>query len=682
MKVTAVIPAYNEAATIGAVIEVLRQVPLIEEIIVVSDGSEDGTAAVAREHGATVIELEQNRGKGAAMAQGAQQAQGDILLFLDADLEGLTPAHVESLLEPVMQGEAEMTVGVFHRGRSLTDWAQIIAPHLSGQRAILKSLFLSAGTEASRFEVEVMLSATAREKGWRVKKVPLSNMTHIMKEEKRGFTRGMVARLGMYKDIAGFFWRSNRKKRKLFRPIVWLLVLLLGLALLEFDLSHIQMARASAKQLADLALAGGQERILIVAPHPDDEVLAAGGLISQAKSQGDSVRVVFVTNGDGFRRGIEAWKGEIPVDPQDFLAYGEQRQEEAKRALAVLGVGEEDLSFLGYPDGGVGKMWENSWSDQEPYLSPTTRKSHVPYSHALSPGAAYVAPNLIADLVRVISYFHPTLIYTSDTDDSHPDHWATGAFTLAALAACPRSQVPQLPPVYTYLVHSGLWQITPAISKANPLLPPAYFLARGTPWYKLALSNETLERKKQALQEYKTQKKVISGFMANFLRPNEVFSQGVIKTIGNTPSLIIRDFRGDSVAQKIERGGDFRALYLGLNQGDLEVRLDLWGPVGPLVTYRLGVYVWRAGEVRPVARYVLSFSSGKGSGVKWLQKPEDYDGEARISYEDQAIHLRLQHILPESASAADYLMISADSWVSKVPVDRIPWQLLRLKGEN
>ncbi|GFN22643.1 MAG: glycosyltransferase family 2 protein [Thermoanaerobacteraceae bacterium] len=214
MKVTAVIPAYNEAATIGSVIEVLRRVPLVDEIIVVSDGSEDATAEVARKQGARVIELAENCGKGVAMVRGAREARGEVLIFLDADLEGLTPEHVENLLNPVLQGEAEMTIGVFARGRCLTDWAQVIAPHLSGQRAMPRALFLGAGIEDSRFEVEVMLSTVARRRGWRVKKVPLFNMTHVMKEEKRGFARGIIARMGMYKDIAWFFWRAGLKRHR------------------------------------------------------------------------------------------------------------------------------------------------------------------------------------------------------------------------------------------------------------------------------------------------------------------------------------------------------------------------------------------------------------------------------------------------------------------------------------
>ncbi|NLW06373.1 MAG: glycosyltransferase [Clostridia bacterium] len=214
MGVTAIIPAYNEAKTVGKVVDVLKQVVSITEIIVVDDGSEDATAATARRHGAKVIKLGINSGKGAAMTAGARQAQEEILLFLDADLEGLTPFHVEALITPLVDGITDMTVGVFCHGRSFTDLAQTVAPQLSGQRSIRKELFLAVGAESSRFEVEILLNSEARRHGWRVQRVPLTNMTHVMKEEKRGLYRGVLARIGMYKDIVKFFWRWTWKKAK------------------------------------------------------------------------------------------------------------------------------------------------------------------------------------------------------------------------------------------------------------------------------------------------------------------------------------------------------------------------------------------------------------------------------------------------------------------------------------
>ncbi len=214
MGVSAIIPAYNEEATVGKVIDILKKVPKVTEIIVVNDGSEDATTAVARRHGAQVIEMDINSGKGAAMTAGADQARGNILLFLDADLEGLRTEHVKALITPLTAAVADMTVGIFNGGRSFTDLAQVVAPQLSGQRAIRKELFLSVETENSRFEIEMLLNNEASNQGWRVQKVPLPNITHITKEEKRGFYRGAVARMGMYKDIAGFCWRWTREKIK------------------------------------------------------------------------------------------------------------------------------------------------------------------------------------------------------------------------------------------------------------------------------------------------------------------------------------------------------------------------------------------------------------------------------------------------------------------------------------
>ncbi|SMB92310.1 N-acetylglucosaminyl deacetylase, LmbE family [Thermanaeromonas toyohensis ToBE] len=678
MRVSAIIPAYNEAPTVGKVVATLRQVPLVDEIIVVNDGSWDDTAEVARRQGAIVIDLKRNHGKGKAMLKGAHKARGEILLFLDADLEGLTPSHVEELLRPVLNGEADMTVGVFRRGRSLTDWAQVIAPYLSGQRAIPKKLFLAAGREATGFEIEVMLSRFAREKGWRVKRVPLANMTHVMKEEKRGLARGVVARLGMYKDIATFFWRQSLKKRKFLRPALWLLFLLGGIALLGYDISHTRVARAASRQLGDLPLSGMGERILIISPHPDDEVLAAGGLIARAKSEGASVHVVFLTNGDGFRRGLEAWNGLLPPDSGDFLAYGNRRQEEASKALAILGVPPEDITFLGYPDGGLGKIWWAYWSTEKPYRSPTTHSRAVPYATALSPGAVYSGINILADLLRVIKSYQPTVVLLPDTADSHPDHWATGAFTLAALAAWEREGGGEFPKVYSYLVHSGAWQLAPALHRNAPLLPPSFFLYRGTSWYKLPLDENVLLKKKQALDEYKTQKEVMGTFFANFLRPNEIFSYLQPKSIiGNGAHLVALDPPKETFTQRLEKGGDLRALYLDVRPQSMGVKVVLWEEPDPKVTYRVGLYVWGEQPLEPPARYIFEVPPGKKGEVKWREKPVHYTGSAWVSYEDKALRIELKDF---PLFPGNYLMLEAETWISQVPLDRISWQLVEIRS--
>ena len=81
MEVMAIIPAYNEERTIGDVLSVLKEVSLVNKIIVVSDGSTDNTVKVARSYGVEVVELQENRGKGGALKAGLDNAKTDVVLF-------------------------------------------------------------------------------------------------------------------------------------------------------------------------------------------------------------------------------------------------------------------------------------------------------------------------------------------------------------------------------------------------------------------------------------------------------------------------------------------------------------------------------------------------------------------------------------------------------------------------
>lgn len=203
MKVVTIIPAYNEERTIAQVIRAVEEVPFIEEIIVVSDGSTDGTEIVANSCGARVIKLTENLGKGGAMMVGVNNTDADVVLFLDADLIGLQPGHVVDLLLPVIEGRAEMTVGIFEQGRFATDLAQIVAPYLSGQRAVKRDLLIQlSNLELTRFGVEIALTRFAKNAGILVEEVELKEMSHVMKEEKLGVVRGILARLKMYWEIA------------------------------------------------------------------------------------------------------------------------------------------------------------------------------------------------------------------------------------------------------------------------------------------------------------------------------------------------------------------------------------------------------------------------------------------------------------------------------------------------
>ena len=114
-KVSVIIPAYNEEDTVAKVVEVVNNVSFVDEIIVVNDGSTDNTEEEAIKAGAIVINHESNKGKGEALYTGYSQAECDIIAFIDADIYNLTSKKVESMIKPILLGEAEITKTKFSR---------------------------------------------------------------------------------------------------------------------------------------------------------------------------------------------------------------------------------------------------------------------------------------------------------------------------------------------------------------------------------------------------------------------------------------------------------------------------------------------------------------------------------------------------------------------------------------
>jgi glycosyltransferase involved in cell wall biosynthesis len=203
MKVAAVVPAYNERERISAVLDAIKAAQSVQEIVVVSDGSTDGTyELVAADPAIKAVKMDENRGKGAAMRAGAESTDADVVLFLDADLIGMDGVRVDALVRPVLEDSADMAIGIFRDGRGATDLAQFIAPFISGQRALKREVFLGIPKlDGVRSGVETAITKYARSHNLRVARVDLPGCTHCMKEEKLGFWRGFAHRMRMYVDI-------------------------------------------------------------------------------------------------------------------------------------------------------------------------------------------------------------------------------------------------------------------------------------------------------------------------------------------------------------------------------------------------------------------------------------------------------------------------------------------------
>lgn len=198
-RVAAIIPAFNEEPTIAGVIGALRASPLITEIIVVCDGSTDRTAETSRAAGATVYELPKNAGKGAAMLHGVTHTDAPALLFLDADLRGLTADHVDRLVLPVLSGSRVMNVGIRDRGPLFSRLVPYL-PLIGGERAMLRQVIEKIPPEYLQgFMVESALNYFCRSRDLPYGTVFLPGLSIRHKYEKVGWRRGVI----QYAKMAG-----------------------------------------------------------------------------------------------------------------------------------------------------------------------------------------------------------------------------------------------------------------------------------------------------------------------------------------------------------------------------------------------------------------------------------------------------------------------------------------------
>lgn len=205
LKKTAIIPAYNEGLNIERVLRVLKKaliLRIINEIIVVDDGSEDETVKVALKFGVKVIKLRENKGKARAMLEGIKASEGDVSLFIDGDLINLNINHLRALLRPVLEKEKCMTIARFTNG-SLTSISHAININCSGQRASRTEIFrniFSTIKNIDRVKYGIEYVITDRLKKFNIEPVIVEwdRVSQVLKEEKWGVTLGFFSRIRMY----------------------------------------------------------------------------------------------------------------------------------------------------------------------------------------------------------------------------------------------------------------------------------------------------------------------------------------------------------------------------------------------------------------------------------------------------------------------------------------------------
>ena len=238
------IPAKDEAKRIAATVQAVRRIPQVDLVVVVDDGSRDGTAELARSAGAEVVRHARNRGKAAALSSGAAyvarqesvESHGEgtdaaapprLLLFVDGDLED-SAASLSVLVEPVLRGHADMTIATLPPQRTPGGGRGLVvrlarqgiaeltgfeaAQPLSGMRCLTRQAFESASPLARGWGVEVGLTVDVLLARLRVEEVPCDLHHRVTGAD----WRGQLHRARQYRDVA-LALASRRARRRLRR---------------------------------------------------------------------------------------------------------------------------------------------------------------------------------------------------------------------------------------------------------------------------------------------------------------------------------------------------------------------------------------------------------------------------------------------------------------------------------
>jgi len=386
--------------------------------------------------------------------------------------------------------------------------------------------------------------------------------------------------------------------------LYFLLFLLIGLAL-AVRWADLPKATFLPSELSPLSL-DGVRKILILAPHCDDESLGAGGLIQSAVQAGIETRVVIATNGDGFRFATTEEFKKVHPNAKDYIRLGEVRQEESLSALETLGVPREHVYFLSYPDRGTSPMIEKYWSASDPYTSPYSRMSKSPYPRTYDPLSVYAGEDYLADVESILNDYRPDLVVFPSPEDVHPDHWGLSAFTRLALAMISHDDPGYQPRQITYLVHRPDYPVVRGLNPTASLVPPPALSSINHDWLGWPLSLDQVIVKGYALRQYKSQWPLLKRLLVEFIRSNELFApvksselqliaSGVVNdpttwknVLGRTIPPVQLDPTGDVLSHKVAPGTDLREIYASQTPaGELWLCARLHGKAVKEVSYSI-----------------------------------------------------------------------------------------------
>jgi LmbE family N-acetylglucosaminyl deacetylase len=422
------------------------------------------------------------------------------------------------------------------------------------------------------------------------------------------------------------------------------------------------------------------DRILILAPHPDDEAIGAAGVIQSALSRNLPVKIVYLTNGDSNELAFIIYEKRLVFKQSGVLAMGKLRHDEAVTAMSSLGLSPENMIFLGYPDAGTLTMFQQYWGiTTTPYKSLLTRVRSVPYQYSYSFGAPYVGESILRDLKKILAEYKPTRIFVSHPMDNNPDHRAFYLFLRVALWDLGKQIDP--PQIYPYLIHEARWPLPRGFHPDLALTPSDQINDSQIRWFESDLTPEQIEKKRAAIALYKSQVEYNPPYLFTFARRNELFGDYPPIVIPNHPQGKIEwqetEVNHHAGVVPTEEASQASAVLSSLayaRQGKflyIRVTPQTWND--KLLGVNLNVLGYRRGlPFSHMPKYHLKITFSKFVAV--------YEKGKRVFVKDMEVKRFGKEIVIkfplDSLENPHYILSSARSYLKNTDIDRTAWRVL------
>ena len=426
------------------------------------------------------------------------------------------------------------------------------------------------------------------------------------------------------------------------------------------------------------------QKILILAPHPDDEAIACAGIIQQALKAKARVKVVYLTNGDHNELAFIVYEKRLTVRRGEFIHMGEVRRKESIQAMKFLGLSEDDLVFLGYPDYGTFEIFCKYWQTKIPFRDRLTRISSVPYKENPSYQAPYYGESILKDLTNQLLDYKPDAIFVSHPADVNVDHKSLYLFLQVALSDL--GGIIPGPKVYPYLVHVVGWPKPRHYHPEMELHPPDKFLNSKIEWLRFNLDFEQLGKKYRSLFFYKSQTESSAFYLFSFARENELFGDYPVLKLApqSLEDKIISYFGAQEMFKETEHPQEFNEFEVVEENGSVSyallenyflVRVDK----PKKLSSRFGtlLYIFGYSKDKPFAQMpkIRIYTKGKKVGVFDLKTRVADHGvilEVGRNYLNLKIPLKL-------LGDPDYLLTSLKSYHERLPIDIVGFRKIEVK---